>query len=379
MRKQRMKALISVASLLMIAFASGCLGSSKSSVAPNLAFVYVVGTGDNSIRALAQKSTGDLVPLPLSIFPANPRPVALALHPSKNFIYAPNLTSNTVSGFTLDHTTGVLAPVGTALPPTPVGSNPVGVGVNSAGFLFVLNQGSVSPAAPASISVFSVDPARGLLSQVAGSPFSFASLTAPNPQILAVSPTANLLYVSNGPAGTISGFAIGSGGGLTEVVGSPFAAGGNIAGITIDAKGQFIYAADTANSKIASFSIQSNGSLTPVAGSPFAADLGPVAIALDSNSTFLYCAEQGAAGVSAFKVSSGALTKIAGSPFAIVPSGNPLPAFLIVDPSNTFLYVGNEGTHNISALNIKSDGTLVPLTSGPFPQAVGPQWILITP
>jgi len=50
-----------------------------------------------------------------------------------------------------------------------------------------------------------------------------------------------------------------------------------------------------------------------------------------------------------------------------------------VDVSNTFLYVGNQGTKNVSGFAIHSDGTLTPLSTSPFPQNVGPQWILITP
>ena len=156
MRKHRMKACITTASLFVIFLLSGCLGSSSSSTAPTVAFVYVVGQGDNGIRAFAEKTTGDLTSLPVSSFSTNPRPVSLALHPSKNFLYVPNLTSNTVSGFNIDHVSGVLTPIGTALPPTPacsspaVCSNPAGVGVNSAGtLLFLLNQGSASPAVPA--------------------------------------------------------------------------------------------------------------------------------------------------------------------------------------------------------------------------------------
>jgi DNA-binding beta-propeller fold protein YncE len=386
-RKQRMKAFFSIAIIFIIALASGCLGSSNSSIAPNLAFVYVVGQGGNTILALGQRTTGELSPLPLSSFPTNPRPVALTLHPSKNFLYAANVTANTVAGFAVDHTNGVLTPIGTALPPTPVCAsssicaNPVSLGINSAGtFLFVLNQGVPPPATvvPASISVFSIDTARGLLTPIAGSPFSFASLSTPNPQMLAVSPSASALYVSNGASGTVSAFTIASDGSLSEIAGSPFTAGANIAGITMDSKGQFLYAADFINSKIASFSIQSGGALAPVAGSPVATGIGPVALAVDNNNAFLFSAEQGAAGVSVFKISAGALTKVAGSPFPVVSTGSPQPSFVAVDTSNTFLYVANSGTRNITGYTIKPDGTLTPLPASPFPLGLGPQWIVIT-
>lgn len=377
-----MKALFTITLLFSAIFLSGCLGSSSSSTAPTLAFVYVVGQGDNGIRAFSEKSTGDLSSLPVGSFSTVPRPVSIALHPSKNFLYVPNQTSNTVSGFTIDHSAGVLTPIGTALSPTPVCgpgvcSNPIGVAVNSGGqFLFVLNQGSASPVVAASISVFNIDQARGLLS-----PAAFTTLAVPNPQFLAISPTQGFLYVSNGTAGNISAFAIGSGGTLTELSGSPFSlgAGATAAGLAIDPKGQFLYAADSTNNKIASFNA-AGGPLALIG--TFPAGTKPAAVAVDSTSTFVYSANQGSNDVSAFKAASGALTQVAGSPFLVQPTGSvgtPQPIFLTVDVSNTFLYVANFGSSSISAFGIKSsDGTLALITNSPFFQAIAPLWIVTT-
>jgi len=377
-----MKALFTVTLLFIAVLLSGCLGSSKSSTAPTLAFVYLVGQGDNAIHAFSEKSTGDLSPLAVSSFTTVPRPVSIALHPSRNFLYVPNETSNTVSGFTIDHNAGVLTPIGTALSPTPVCnpgvcSNPIGVAVNSGGqFLFVLNQGSASPAVPASISVFNIDQTRGLLS-----PASFATLTVQNPQFLAISPTQGFLYVSNGTAGNISAFAIGTNGALTELGGSPFSlgAGAVAAGLAIDPKGQFLYAADSANNKVASFNV-TGGPLAAVGSFP--AGTKPVGVTVDSTSTFVYSANQGSNDVSAFKTASGALTQVAGSPYLVQPAGSvgtPQPTFLSVDPANAFLYVANTGSSTISAFGIKAaDGTLGLLTTSPFFQTVEPLWIVIT-
>lgn len=375
-----MKALFTITLLFIAVLLSGCLGSSSSSTAPTLAFLYVVGQGDNAIHAFDEKSTGDLSPLAVSSFATVPRPVSIALHPSKNFLYVPNETSNTVSGFTVDHVAGVLAPIGTALSPTPVCgpgvcSNPIGVAVNSGGqFLFVLSQGA--PSISASISVFNIDQTRGLLS-----PASFTTLAAPSPQFLAISPTQGFLYVSNGTAGSISGFAIGTNGALTELSGSPFplGAGATAAGLAIDPKGQFLYAADSANNKIASFNV-AGGPLAPVGS--VAAGTKPVAVAVDGTSSFVYSANQGSNDVSAFKAASGALTQVTGSPFLVQPTGSvgtPQPIFLTVDVSNTFLYVANVGSSSISAFGIKaSDGSLGLITNSPFIQGIQPLWLVTT-
>ena len=178
-------------------------------------------------------------------------------------------------------------------------------------------------------------------------------------------------------------FSVGASGTLTEIAPAlSIGAGATVAGIVIDPKGQFLYAADSANNKIASFSIAAGGGLTPVAGSPFAAGTTPVAAAVDANSSFLYVANKGSNNVSAFKISGGALTEISGSPYAVITTGSvgtPQPIFLTMDLSNTFLYVANLGTSNISAFGVKAaDGTLAPLTDSPFGQSVQPLWIATT-
>jgi len=244
----------------------------------------------------------------------------------------------------------------------------------------VLNQGSASPAVPASISVFNIDQTRGLLSPIAGSPFAFASLSAPNPQFLAISPTQGFLYVSNGTAGNISAFAIGASGALTEL-GSPVSlgAGAVAAGLAIDPKGQFLYAADSANNKIASFNV-AGGPLAAVGSFP--AGTKPVAVTVDNTSSFVFAANQGSNDVSAFTTASGALTQVAGSPYLVQPTGSvgtPQPIFLTVDVSNTFLYVANFGSSSISAFGIKSsDGTLGLITNSPFFQGIAPLWMVST-
>ena len=104
-----MKAFITTLSILLTLAAASC-GSSSAGIAitgPAIAFLYVVGQGSNNITGLKQVSDGELSQLVVSVA-SNPIPVALALHPSKNFVYVANSTSNTVSGYMLDHTSGVL-------------------------------------------------------------------------------------------------------------------------------------------------------------------------------------------------------------------------------------------------------------------------------
>lgn len=366
-----MKALLRIALLLAGIALAGCgKSSSNGNGLSPIAFLYVVGQGSNTIIALGEQPTGELGSLSNASVPTNPIPVALTQTPSKNFIYVANSTSNTVSGYMLDHTTGTLAPVGTAVLPSPVGTNPIGVGADSkTQFLFVLNQGS------SNISVFSIDPTRGLLTQVSGSPFSVPA----NPQFLVVSPTAEFLYVAGGTTGQISAFSIAASGALSTVAGSPFTGGTNVVSLAIDPQGMFLFAADEGNNSVLSFSIQGSGALTPVAGSPFPAGTQPVSVAVDTSSTFLYTANFGSNDTSAYKIANGVLTPLAGSPYPSGGSGAVTasqPVFVTVSTTDQFVFVANSGARNIMSFLRATDGTLTVATDAPFSQTVAPTWLL---
>jgi len=395
-----MKALIRIIPLLLAMAMAGCGSSSSTPLqGPTIAYLFAVGQGANTIFPFRAVADGQLQSLSL-IFPSNPIPVAMILHPNKGLVYVANSTSNTVSGYALDHQTGTLTPVGTAVPPSsicpappcntasPATSTPMSVGIDSTGhFLFVLNQGvaGASPAVNASISVFSIDTTRGLLTLLAGSPFALPSLSAGKVQSMVVSPTAGFLYVSNGTGATIAQVSFNSSGQLTDMGTVSGGAGANLAGMAMDPKGQFLYAADSANNKILSFTIPSSGVLAPIAAfslSQTTAETTPVAVALDSTGTLLYSANQGSGNVSAFKTNGGNLTEVSGSPYSTAGSGvvtAPQPAALTVDVTNGFLYVANEGSHSLMAFSIKaSDGTLTAVTNAPFNQTVGPTALLST-
>jgi 6-phosphogluconolactonase len=363
-----MKAFIRFIAIFLVFAVGGC-GGGSSSPTP-VAFLYTLGQGANAVLGLNVLSDGELGVLAVSQFPTTPIPVALTLTPSKNFLYVVNSTSNTVSGFNVNHASGDLTPIGNALPPTPVGTTPVSLGVNSSSqFLYVLNQGS------SNISIFSIDSVRGILTGV-GSPVAVPA----NPQFLLVSPTSALLFVSSGTQ--ISAFSINADGTLSPVAGSPFTVGTDIRGMVIDPKGQFLYAADRGANQVASFTIQGSGVLAPVGGSPFPAGTQPMMVAIDSTGTFLYTANQGSNDSSAYKISSGALSPIVGSPFPTAGPGvvTPTqPVFVTVDATNQFLYFANTGSRDISGFTIKStDGTLTAVTNSPFTQTIAPQWLLST-
>ena len=114
------------------------------------------------------------------------------------------------------------------------------------------------------------------------------------------------------------------------------------------------------------------GALTPVAGSPFATGLFPQSVTVDPTSKYAYVANERSNNVSAYSIdATGALTPIVGSPFV----AGAVPFAVTVAPGGQFAYAANERSSNISAYSIDAAGTLTPIASSPglvgsFPRSV---------
>jgi 6-phosphogluconolactonase len=103
-------------------------------------------------------------------------------------------------------------------------------------------------------------------------------------------------------------------------------------------RAQFAYVANSNSANVSAYSIGANGALTPVAGSPFAAGSGPISVAVDPTGKFAYVVNQNNNTVSGYSIGAdGSLTPVKGSPFA---TGN-YPRSVAVDPTGKFAYVAN--------------------------------------
>ena len=174
----RNKAIITFAVFALVCTFAGC-GSGKNTLpsTTTTGFLYMVNPGNNNIFGFKTDATGAFTPLSISSFQTGLRPSSLVIHPSKRFIYVANSTGNSVGGYSIDGPTRLLTPIGTALPPSPVGTLPISLAINSSGqFLYSLNQGS------SDISGFSLDSARGLMTPVSASTFA----TAATPTAMAI-------------------------------------------------------------------------------------------------------------------------------------------------------------------------------------------------
>jgi 6-phosphogluconolactonase (cycloisomerase 2 family) len=150
-------------------------------------------------------------------------------------------------------------------------------------------------------------------------------------------------------------FRIGSTGALSEVAGSPFAAGAGPEAIVVT-QGGYVYAANAGGGSVSAYSLSTTtGSLTPVAGSPFAVGGDPQGLVVDPAGTHLYAADSQPSGVSGLTIdiATGALTAIPGSPFT-APNG---AMSVVMDGAGKLLHVAN-GT-NVDCYTVEaSSGAL---------------------
>jgi len=118
-----------------------------------------------------------------------------------------------------------------------------------------------------------------------------------------------------------------------------------------------------------------SGALTPVAGSPFAAATKPTGLAAGSD--YLYVTNEGSNNVSAYSINttSGALKQVAGSPFGAGtgPSG---VAIIERTQDAIFAYVTNSGSNNVSAYTVNAkSGALTQVKGSPFTAGTEPYGI----
>src|SRR6476469_6084686 len=188
-----------LATIFALAWLASCGGSSSSGGGSGSAGrnAYVAVPEANAIAAYrVDSNSGNLNRVLGSPFPGGTSPVAIAIHPSGNYIYAANQGSSDVSLFKINHDTGELAEV---MPRTPAGLNPSAIMLSTGGdLLFVANQTANS------VSVYSVTSGTGSLASVAGSPFTVGS----GPSSMVVDPTEHFLYVANFISNTVSGMSI---------------------------------------------------------------------------------------------------------------------------------------------------------------------------
>lgn len=322
-------------------------------------YVYAAIPATNQIAIYREDpNSGILTQLDNTPVAAGPAVQALAVHPSKKFLYAANSAESDISLFTIAKD-GVLTEV---TPRTPVSAGtqattPTLLAMDPAGqYLYVGNAGTGF----ASISVFSINSTNGQLTQVSGSPFSSIS-----PLNMAVAPSGGVLYVTGaGAPGYVESFTIASSTGALSFLqlvepGGAYGTnpGINPYGLAISPNGSYLYTANTGDNSVSEFSISSSGILSAVNGSPIGLSYtAPLALLVDSTSSYLFVADEGSTNMAGFSIGSdGSLTLLASSPFAT----NAGPDTIASDTGGNYLFVGNQSSPVVESYSLtKSSGTL---------------------
>jgi 6-phosphogluconolactonase len=319
-------------------------------------FAYVLN-GDSIAMYTVDSCTGALMATtPATVATGStsgePSPEGLIADPMGRFAYVANIISNatdnaTISMYTVDPSTGVLAPNQPATVPT--GFYPQGIAINSTGqFVYTANSDGNS------VSMFTVDANTGNLT-----PTTPATVAAGwSPVGVTVHPSGKFAYAVNQNDGTVSMYTVNQTSGvLTPTTPATVPAGGSPFGITIDPSGRFAYVPDaysTPNDFVSQYTIDSTtGVLTPNATAAVSAGNQSTSVAVDPSGKFAYVTNRGDNTVSMFTIdSTGSLTPngIAGT--------NGEPFQVVVDPSGKFVYVANEDGP-LSIYTLQSDGTLM--------------------
>jgi len=248
-----------------------------------------------------------------AVQPAQATPTAIAVDPSARAVYAVETTSTgaaQVEAFTINTSTGVL---------TAQANSPYSLGVNgtptsatvalSGGFLFV---GMGTPAMPDG-SIFSVpinsDGTLKIAAIVKAPPLAGVSAVA----ALAADPTVSFLYAVDGIQ-FVSFYTINSSTGALTAV-AKYTAGSapvSVGTAVVNPTTTFVFTANQGSNNVSGFIVGSGGGLTALVNSPFsvpATAQTPVALAVDPSQAFLYVV---------CKVSNSVLS------FVIVPNNIPV-------------------------------------------------------
>jgi 6-phosphogluconolactonase len=207
---------------------------------------------------------------------------------------------------------------------------------------------------------------------------------------VAIDPSGKFLFLAaDGPGGLSGGvgtFMIDSASGALTSSASLDLNDGHPFGVSVDPLDKFVYVSYFQQSSNQSFVIpltldSTSGALSRVAA-PVAVE-GAEWVLADPSGRFLYVGSAISNTISAFKVdpATGALTAVAGAPFAITNGAGPGDSFAgAIDPSDNYLYVASYVGSSISAYKVDhSSGQLAPINGSPFPTGAAPNAVVTEP
>jgi len=348
-------------SVTVTATSGSISGTTTASVARRTPrFLYATNVGSSDISGFSvDPATGALTPISGSPYATTTGSTSIAVSRDRRFAYTADFSLSQISAFEITMS-GSLVPV----PGTPFAGPDSALSLvahPTADYLYASGQGG-------EVWILSIDPVTGTLR-------STGSVAIGNaPAYSAMTSDGMRLYQTISAAAQIAGFSVGTDGGLTPVPNSPLSTGFVPRTIAIDPAGKFLYVTISSSfagpsNAVFAYSIDAlSGALTAVPGSPFTAGENPVSAVVEASGRFLFVANNANTvsgnSVSAFSIdySTGALAEVPGSPFGTAP----FPLSVAVDPSGQYVYVGTD-SDGISAFSLsQTTGELTPVEGGPY-------------
>ena len=361
------------------------LGITSCGESNTIDYLYVTASknqpGQISVYRVDQQS-GALTQIQDSPYSSGGRnPVGEVSSPDGAHLYVINQLDNTIVEFAIG-TDGKLYPQHTYT--TAGGSYPSSLAINAAGtYLYVTDIyqpgysiANTSGMTGGALVVYPVNTDGSLGTAITNGANSFYPVQF-NPLSVNVTANNNFVYVVNQntstTGGTVSAFAVGSGGALTAVPGSPFTAGVAPNASASDPTSRFYYVTDGATNQLIAYTISSTGVLAALEGGPFSTGTFPDAITIDPSGKYIYVANYNSNSISAFQIaqSTGAPSGLSGAATYSTDTG---PTCVLVDPAfGKFVYTSNFLGASVSGFELNvNTGVLTGAENSPFPTAGQP-------
>jgi 6-phosphogluconolactonase (cycloisomerase 2 family) len=317
-------------------------------------------------------------------------PVSMAVTSDYANLYVANAGNNSVVHFALSGS-GVLTSKDTITTTT----TPVAIAVNLANTYLYVVSGTTS----ATLTAYS------LSSGTIGSVAFQTALTLPGFAEDTIIPTGvnvlannNAVYVTAydqsayNPGGAITsaanpgwifGYAVGSGGALTPIAGSPYKAGVKPSAIASDPTSSFVYATDFASNQLIGYTVQSTEVLTFLINGPFKTGNEPSAVTVDPRGKYIYVANQLDSTVTSYAIdlATGTPSSVVGTSGSQVNSTDTEPVAILVDAAlGRFVYTGNHLGNSISGFKLDPNtGAIAGTTASPYPTGANPTALASVP
>lgn len=332
---------------------------------------YVINGNDDDISQFSFADDGTLTPLGEANPATGDYPVAIAAHPTGDYFYVANANDNTVSQFRrvpsqqlshdVNELTAIRAPISADLDPVALAVHPSG------NFLYVVSRQSQTVSAYALERNGEIEDNNGLGEYAADDPklLDQEQVGVPDPVALTIDPTGRFLWVVNDrPTGFIVLFRIDtSDGSLTRIDEASKAAGQNPRAVAVDASGETVYVAASGENQVRSYAVAGDGALTP--GATGFSGQGAAALLAAPIHNWFYVINQVDSSVLWFA-----------SEADVVSSTGTAPSSIAMDWGERHVLVTNLASGNMTRFNVSDDGAL---TAGDTVETgVGPLGVAIS-